>query len=72
MEPEAQGKRMTDQEAQMIYAHEVSLCNVFGGNVRQNCIDRGVPEEVVDRLIAESEAWDRSLKKFNWDGSVKE
>ena len=64
-------KSMSEQEARLIYAHEVSLCNVFGGNVRQNCLDRGVPEEIVEMLIAETEAWDRSLSKFNWDGTLK-
>jgi hypothetical protein len=63
---------MSEQEARLIYAHEVSLCNVFGGNVRQNCLDRGVPQEMVERFLAETEAWDRSLSKFNWDGSLKE
>ncbi len=62
---------MSEQEARLIYAHEVSLCNVFGGNVRQNCLDRGVPQDMVDLFLAESEAWDRSLSKFNWDGTLK-
>ena len=63
---------MTEKEARMIYAHEVSICNVFGGNVRQNCLDRGVPEDLVDLFIAETEAWDKGLRRFNWDGSLKE
>ncbi len=63
---------MSEQEARRIYAHEVSLCNVFGGDVRQNCLDRGVPPELLETFLAETEAWNRSLSKFNWDGSLKE
>jgi hypothetical protein len=63
---------MSEQEARIVYEHAVSLCRVFGGNIRQNCLDRGMPEDVVDRLIKETEAWENSLRKFNWDGSLKE
>jgi len=37
----------------------------------QMCADKGVPEEMVKKLIAEQKVWDWGLSKFDWDGSIK-
>lgn len=37
----------------------------------QMCADKGVPEEMVRKLIAEQKVWDWGLSKFDWDGSIK-
>lgn len=37
----------------------------------QMCADKGVPEEMVGKLIAEQKVWDWGLSKFDWDGSIK-
>ncbi len=35
------------------------------------CAEKGLPEEMVKKLIAEQKAWDWGLAKFDWDGSPK-
>ncbi len=62
---------MSEQEARKVFSHAVALVKVFGGNIRQMCAERGVPADLVERLLAEQDRWDRGLAKFDWDGSVK-
>ncbi len=62
---------MSEQEARKVFSHALALCKVFGGNVRRMCTERGVPREMVDRLLEEQRTWDQGLAKFDWDGSIK-
>jgi hypothetical protein len=62
---------MSEQEARKVFSHAIALCKVFGGNLRQMCAERGVPEEMISKLLAEQETWDRGLAKFDWDGSIR-
>jgi hypothetical protein len=62
---------VNEQEARKVFSHVVSLYKVFGGDLMQMCADKGVPEEMVKKLIAEQKVWDWGLSKFDWDGSIK-
>jgi len=62
---------MTEQEARKVFSHVVSLYKVFGGDLRQMCSARGVPDALFGRFVAEQKAWDWGLAKFDWDGSIK-
>ncbi len=64
-------RAVTEQEARKVFSHVVSLYKVFGGDLMKMCADRGLPEIVVKKLIAEQKVWDRGLSKFDWDGSIK-
>ena len=44
------GVKMSEQEAKHIYDHKLSLCRVFGGDVRQRCLEAGVPAELIDKF----------------------
>ncbi len=63
---------MSEQEARKVFSHAISLCKVFGGDVRRMCAERGVPDELISKFLEEQAAWDRGLAKFDWDGSVRE
>ncbi len=65
------GCAVTEQEARKVFSHVVSLYKVFGGDLLQMCAEKGLPEEMVKKLIAEQKAWDWGLAKFDWDGSPK-
>ena len=41
------------------------------GTSAQMCADRGVPEELIGKFLAEQDFWDRGLSRFDWDGSVR-
>ena len=62
---------MREQEARKVFSHVVSLYKVFGGDLVKMCEDRGMPEDMIKKLIAEQKLWDWGLSKFNWDGSLK-
>ena len=62
---------VSEQEARKVFSHVVSLYKVFGGDLMQTCKERGVPEALVRKLIAEQTAWAWGLSKFDWDGSPK-
>ncbi len=48
------------------------MYKVFGGDIQRVCAQRGVPDVLVRRFVAEQAAWDKGLDKFDWDGSAKE
>jgi hypothetical protein len=62
---------MNEQEARKVFSHAIAMHKVFGGDIRQMCAQRGVPDELVSKLLAEQAFWDQGLGKFDWDGSVK-
>ena len=62
---------MSEQEARKVFSHAIAMCKVFGGDVRAMCVERGVPNEMISKLLSEQETWDRGLARFDWDGSLK-
>jgi hypothetical protein len=70
-EGEESGCSVNEQEARKVFSHVVSLYKVFGGDLVKMCAERGLPEPVIKRLIAEQKVWDWGLSKFDWDGSIK-
>jgi hypothetical protein len=62
---------MDEQDARKVVSHVLSMCKVLGGDVRQMCAERGVPDDLLTALLAEQASWDEGLSKFDWDGSVK-
>jgi hypothetical protein len=62
---------VSEQEARKVFSHVVSLYKVFGGDLVQMCTERGLPHDMIKKLIAEQKAWDWGLSKFDWDGSIK-
>jgi len=62
---------VTEQEARKVFSHVVSLYKVFGGDLMSMCAERGLPEIMVRKLVAEQKVWDWGLAKFDWDGSIK-
>jgi len=51
---------MTRAEAKKIYSDIKALVYVFGGDVRKKCLERGVPEAMVNELMAN----DSTLNRF--------
>ena len=61
---------MNEQEARKVFSHAIAMGKVFGGDIRQMCAQRGVPDDLISKLLAEQNLWDKGLGKFDWDGSV--
>ena len=55
---------MTRAEAQDIYFLELSLVNIVGGDVRERCRKRGVPEEFIDEFLGETKAQEKTYDQF--------
>jgi hypothetical protein len=52
---------MSEQEARRIYDHKLSLSRVFGGDVRQRCLEAGVPAELIEKFERTDAAVDRII-----------
>jgi hypothetical protein len=65
------GLPMNESEAREIFSTVAAIAGVLGGDIRQMCLARGVPEDLVRRFIKEKDRWDRGLRKFRWDGSFR-
>jgi len=62
---------MSEQEARNVFSHVYALCKVFGGDIQQRCAQRGVPDDMIGKFIAEQALWDAGLLRFGEDGSEK-
>ena len=56
---------MYEQEARGIYDHKLSLCKVFGGNVRERCLAAGVPAELIDKFARLDAALDKLINRLD-------
>ena len=63
---------MTREQAQKLYSDLSSLVYVFGGDLRQKCIQRGIPPELVDEFIEEDKRFNRFLKAHDFTGERKD
>jgi hypothetical protein len=53
---------MTRDEARKLYTDISSLVYVFGGDLRQKCLQRGLPSELVDEFIENDKRFNQFLK----------
>ena len=44
---------MNEQEGRRVVSHVIAMCKVFGGDIRQMCAQRGVPDDLISKLLAE-------------------
>lgn len=58
---------MTRAEAEEIYLLELSLTNVIGGDVREKCKKRGVPEHFIDEFLGETNRQKKVYDQFFQD-----
>lgn len=65
---------MTKAEAEDIYLLELSLVNVMGGDVRERCRKRGVPEEYINEFIGatkeQKKVYDQFFKDHDASGKL--
>ena len=57
-------KIMTKSEAERAFILCQSLVEVLGGDLREECEKKGIPEEYIDQFIREKEEGDKSYEKF--------
>ena len=62
---------MTRDEARKLYTDISSLVYVFGGNLRQKCLQRGLPSELVDEFIDNDKRFNQFLKAHDSGGDKK-
>ena len=60
---------MTKEEARNIYGIASAVC-IKEEDVRRLCKDKGVPDELIDELIKEDDAWKKFIDKHDMDGNV--
>ena len=62
---------MTRDEARKLYTDISSLVYVFGGDLRQKCLQRGLPSDLVDEFIENDKRFNQFLKAHDFDGDKK-
>jgi hypothetical protein len=62
---------MTREQAKKLYSDISSLVYVFGGDLRQKCLQRGIPPELVDELIENDKRFNDFLKAHDFHGERK-
>jgi hypothetical protein len=62
---------MTRDEARKLYTDISSLVYVFGGDLRQKCLQRGLPSELVDEFIENDKRFNQFLKAHDSTGEKK-
>lgn len=66
---------MTRAEAEEIYLLELSLVNVIGGDIREKCRNRGVPEHFIDEFVGatnkQKKAYDQFFQDHDDSGKLK-
>jgi hypothetical protein len=63
---------VTRAQAKKIYSDVKALVYVFGGNIRKKCLERGVPEAMVDELLANDTALNNFLDHHDFLGDRKD
>jgi hypothetical protein len=62
---------MTREDARKLYTDISSLVYVFGGDLRQKCLQRGLPPELVDEFIDSDKRFNQFLKSHDSSGDAK-
>jgi hypothetical protein len=63
---------MTRDEARKLYTDISSLVYVFGGDLRQKCQQRGLPDELIDEFIENDKRFNKFLKAHDSSGEKKD
>ncbi len=63
---------MTRDEARKLYTDVSSLVYVFGGNLRQKCLQRGIPSDLVDEFIENDKRFNQFLRAHDSEGEKKD
>ena len=62
---------MTRDEARKLYTDISSLVYVFGGDLRQKCLQRGLPSDLVDEFIENDKRFNQFLTAHDFGGDKK-
>jgi hypothetical protein len=62
---------MDEKESLKIFAHELAMVKVFGGDLRARCRKRGLRDDMVERFLAGEKRLDRFFAKFDEIGEPK-
>jgi hypothetical protein len=56
---------MPESEARRIFDHKWSMCRVFGGDVRRQCLDAGVPGDLIDRFMTQDSRFEQFMSRHD-------
>jgi hypothetical protein len=63
---------VTRAQAKKIYSDVKALVFVFGGDIRRKCLERGIPEVMVDELLANDTALNDFFDRHDLFGDRKD
>jgi hypothetical protein len=63
---------MTRNDAKKIDSDVKAMVYVFGGDVRKKCLERGMPQAMVDELIANDSSLNRFFDSHDILGELKD
>lgn len=62
---------MDEKESLKIFAHELAMFKIFGGDLRERCRRRGLKDHLVEKFIAGEKQLDRFFSNFDEIGEPK-
>ena len=62
---------MTREQAWKLYTDISALVYVFEGDLRQKCLQRGIPPEFVDEFIESDKRFNKFLRAYHSDEEMK-
>ncbi len=62
---------MNEIEAKRVFDCRVALCRVFGGDLKQRCLETGMSEQVFDSLLGEYQRITAFIDKHDSEGNVE-
>jgi hypothetical protein len=61
---------MNEVDARRIFDNKIALCKVFGGDLRKLCLEKGMQEQVFDKLFMEHQHMSAFIDKHDLEGNV--
>jgi hypothetical protein len=62
---------MNEFDAKGIFDNQIALSKVLGGNLKQTCLEKGVPELLFNKLFKEYQRMSAFIDKHDSDGNIK-
>jgi len=61
---------LSEEDAKRVFDHKVAICKVLGGDVRQKCLDAGVPAQLIEKFLAADQALTAFFDLHDQSGNV--
>jgi hypothetical protein len=62
---------MNESESGRVFNNSLALCRVLGGDLKERCLEMGMPEQVFDRLFKDFGRLPTLVDRHDLQGNLK-